>query len=59
MNKITKNKPTGEWLHLRSGSGTLRELKAGAAELRTQVRKETRVFSKISLNDGGKKLSSS
>lgn len=57
MNKtIKRNAAPGEWMHPRSGSGTLRELKAGAAELKSQVKKESKIFSKFSLNDGGKRL---
>lgn len=55
---IKRNAATGEWMQSRSGSGILRELKAGAAELKNQVKKESKVFSKFSLNDGGKKLAS-
>lgn len=47
---------SGRWVGLTPANGTLRELKVTAAEIKSQVRKESRVFSSYSLADGGKKL---
>ncbi|GAB1720275.1 MAG: hypothetical protein NTAFB09_20060 [Nitrosospira sp.] len=51
-----KSASSGRWAGFKPSHGTLRELKASAAEIKNQVRKESRIFSNYSLVDGGKKL---
>ena len=51
-------KSRGRWNVIPATDGTLRELKESTAKLRKEVKKESRIFSKYSLIDGGKKIAS-
>ncbi len=55
-NKKDDFKPKGRWSMLSPVNGTLHELKASTAKLRSEVKRERSIFLNYSLADGGKKI---